>query len=510
MQIARRLAALALGLGLALGIVSSAQAQQATAPADPPTFTLWPKWGPYLDVGGLIGTQRNIGGADLFIPVWQNESAMLFGDFRVRADDQTAVEGNFGAGFRHMLGGGWTPGIYGYYDHRKASTGTLFDQLTFGAELLGTNFDFRANYYAPVGQTQQLQATISMGPPTAQVVGSSLLVTEPGTLATYAYALRGFDAEAGVRIPITSAESPYVTRFYAGAYRFDEPTGVVPVVAGPRLRLEFTDYDFHMWAGSRFTAEVEWQTDQVRGSQFFGGLRLRIPLQAAPSRALAMQERRMTDPIVRDVDIVAQSATIQQTPTIVEPATSTASGLAITGISSASTSGAALPGAVAAAGANSFVALQGNFTTNPNGTGVVTLNPGQTLMGGGAVALRTASGRTVTAMLPGASITGNVSAANHTVVMANNSTLTGLTINNTSAGANAQAVLASGVTGVTISNNVINVTDVGGFGTAHGIDVVTGANAMVTGNTVTSPPVAPYSRWASRSMARRRRSATMS
>lgn len=178
-------------------------------------------------------------------------------------------------------------------------------------------------------------------------------MTEPGILATYAYALRSFDAEAGARIPITSAESPYVTRFYAGAYRFDEPTGAVPVGAGPRLRLEFTDYDFHMWAGSRFIAEVEWQTDSVRGSQFFGGLRLRIPLQAEPSRAMVMQERRMTDPIVRDVDIVAQSATVQQTPAVTEMATATASGQAITGISSASTSGAALPGAVAAAGANS-------------------------------------------------------------------------------------------------------------------------------------------------------------
>jgi hypothetical protein len=71
--------------------------------------------------------------------------------------------------------------------------------------------------------------------------------------------------------------------------------------------------------------------------------------------------------------------------------------------------------------------------------------------------------------------------------MANNSTLTGLTINNTDAtGANALAVRANGVSGARIVNNTINATE-NGAGTAHGIDVLGGSsNITVNGNTITA------------------------
>src|SRR5262249_54313778 len=81
--------------------------------------------------------------------------------------------------------------------------------------------------------------------------------------------------------------------------------------------------------------------------------------------------------------------------------------------------------------------------------------------------------------------TVNVSGANYSVVMANNSTLSGLTINNTNnnGGQNAQAVLVNGVTGVTITNNTINAT-MNNTGTAHGVDVIGGRRALISGNTI--------------------------
>ena len=409
---------------------------------------------------------------------------MLFGDVRFKMDDQNSHEGNFGLGVRRMMADGWNAGLYGFFDRRHSPIDNMFNQLTFGAEMLGTNFDFRANTYWPVGSTVQAAGQPTQGASTAAVSGGALQVTTPAMLQRFEYALRGFDAEAGVRIPVLPAEGPYQLRFYAGGFRFDEPTGVAAVVAGPRLRLEFTDYDVPgLWNGTRFTVGAEWQTDEVRGSQFFAGLRLRVPLQAEPSRATrTLQERRMTDTIVRDVDIVANAQTVQIAPSITETATTTAGGQTITGISGATTTGAALPGAVAAAGSNSFVVLQGTFGT---GSTTVVMQGGQTLMGGGSVSVRTASGRIVTATLPGATISGTGTGAAGVVQVTDGTTLSGMTIiGASSSGAGVFGVrMNDTATGATIANNTITVMQTGANG-AVGLLLGINNTATVSGNII--------------------------
>ena len=441
------------------------------------------KWGAFLDIEGKVGTKRNLGEATLFVPLWQDDSTMLFGDVRFKMDDQNSHEGNFGLGVRRMMADGWNAGLYGFYDRRHSPNDNMFNQLTFGAEVLGTNFDFRANTYWPVGSTVQAVGQPIQGPTTAAVSGGTLQVTTPAMLQRFEYALRGFDAEAGVRVPILPAESPYQLRFYAGGFRFDEPTGVASVVAGPRLRLEFTDYDVPgLWNGTRFTVGAEWQTDEVRGSQFFAGLRLRVPLQAEPDRATrTLQERRMTDPIVRDVDIVANTQTIQLAPAITEQAFTTTGGT-ITAISSATTSGTALPGAVAAAGLNSFVVLQGTFNT---GATTVVMQGGQTLMGGGSLSVSTASGRIVTAMLPGATISS--SGASSVVQVTDNTTLSGMTIvNASSSGAGIRGVLMNDTaSGATVVNNTITVMQTGANAAAGLVFGSNNTNVTASGNTLT-------------------------
>lgn len=441
------------------------------------------KWGAFLDIEGKVGTKRKLGEATLFVPLWQDESTMLFGDVRFKMDDQNSHEGNFGLGVRRMMADGWNAGLYGFFDRRHSPNDNMFNQLTFGAEVLGTNFDFRANTYWPVGNTVQAVGQPTQGPTTAAVSGGTLQVTTPAMLQRFEYALRGFDAEAGVRVPILPSESPYQLRFYAGGFRFDEPTGVAAVVAGPRLRLEFTDYDVPgLWNGTRFTVGAEWQTDEVRGSQFFAGLRLRVPLQAEPDRATrTLQERRMTDPIVRDVDIVANSQTVQTTPAFTEQAVS-ANGRTITAISSATTTGAALPAAVTAAGTNSFVVLQGTFDT---GSTTVTMRNGQTLLGSGSVSVTTASGRVVTAALPGATISGT--GARGVVLVTSNTTLSGMTIiGAANSGGTVYGVgTSSTITNATITNNTITATQTGAGG-ALGLLFGANDNATVSGNTITA------------------------
>ena len=185
---------------------------------------------------------------------------MIFGDLRFKADDQSSWEGNFGLGYRRMLGDGWNIGSYGFFDHRHSSNGNYFDQFTLGVELLGTNFDLRANSYWPVGNVQQQVAGSQFTPLSSAVIqGNALLVTSPGLMASMEYALRGFDVEAGVRVPVTPVTSPLQFRVYAGGFRFDEASGTAPIVSGPRLRLEFTAYQIpELWGGTRLTGGVEW------------------------------------------------------------------------------------------------------------------------------------------------------------------------------------------------------------------------------------------------------------
>lgn len=446
-------------------------------------FSVDAKWAPFLDVSGSVGTKRSIGQLDLFVPFAQDERTLLFGDARFSADDQESREGNLGLGVRHMLPGGWNLGGYGYFDRRRSPNYNFFNQLTFGAEMLGTNFDLRANTYWPIGQTS-VSTTTGGGPATAVVSGSALSVTIPGNTTSTEYAMTGFDAEAGVRVPIFDTTGPYDLRFYAGGYRFSD--GVTPVIAGPRLRLEFTNYRIpELWGGTRLMAGVEYQYDDVRGSQGFATLRLRVPLQAEARRgSLNYQERRMTDPIVRDVDIVSQMQTIV-TPTVTEAATTTASGQSITGISSATTTGAALPGAVTAAGANSVVVLQGTFNT---GTSNVQTQQNQTLMGAGQLAVRTASGRTVTASLPGATIAATNAIGNGgAVTLQSGASLIGMTVSNAFSGGNGGSAvrMADGAGNLTIRNNTLIVTQ-SGANAALGLSGGTGqSNTVISGNTIT-------------------------
>lgn len=476
---AGRSAAVLLAAACVVSASLPAVAQDKPAAADPA-----PKWGVFLDLEGKVGTKRSLGEADLFVPLLQDERTMLFGDVRFRFDDQSSYEGNFGLGVRRMLEGGWNVGTYGYYDRRRSPNANFFNQLTFGAEMLGTNFDLRANSYWPIGTTQQQVGSAVTGPSTATVlVGGGLEVFTPATMANIEYAMQGFDAEAGVRIPITPAESPYNLRFYAGGFRFDTPTGATPVVAGPRLRLEFTDYAVPgLWGGTRFTVGAEWQTDDVRGSQFFAGLRLRVPLQAEPRRAsFTMQERRMTDPIVRDVDIVSQVQAVQLAPAVTELATQTVNGQTITGITSANTTGAALPGAITAAGTNSFVVLAGTFNT----TTTTSMPGGQTLIGGGPIALRTASGRVVTANLAGATIAGtNVSPS--ALQLNSNATVVGLTVSNAYSGGTggSAAIMAGGAGNLTIVNNTFIATQSGTNGALALSSGGANANTLISGNTL--------------------------
>jgi hypothetical protein len=427
------------------------------------------KWGPHVDVEAKPGSKRSLAEADLFLPLSQDAGTLWFANLRTRFDNRDGYEGNLGLGVRRMLESGWNLGAYAYADRRRSELGNTFDQATFGLEALGRDFELRGNVYAPLGSRARDIGTIS----TASISGASVQVS---TAFREERALKGYDAEAGWRLPVWDAEAHRQLRIYLGGYRFAD-AGIS--VNGPRARVEFAVQDLPWFDGrSSLFVGAETQHDSARGTNNFAYVRLRIPLgkSGGASPRLTAQERRMTAPVVRDIDIVTQAHT---RATLNETASATANGQPLTVIDGGSTTGAALPGAVAAAGANSTVLLTGTFNT----TASTTLQAGQTVIGAGNLTVRTPSGQVANLATPGATINGVVSSASGTVTMGVGSTLTGMTITNFGTAGN-PATGVRGATNSVIEGNTIS-TSASGLTGSQGILLPSGStNLTVRGNTI--------------------------
>jgi len=469
---------------LALSLLASSAAWAQATPDKPVA-----KWAPSLDFEAKPGNKRQLGEADAFVPLWQDSTTLMFGSLRGRIDTDDNREGNIGLGARHMLGAGWNIGGYAYYDRRRTEDDNHFNQATLGVEALGiplpgTELDLRANAYLPFGSTIRGTGVSGGGPSTASIVGTTVQVASPGVELHEERALKGFDAEIGLRVPVWSLTDDKALRVYAGGYRFD--SSATESVAGPRLRAEMVMYRVPgLWDGARLTFGAEYQHDDLRGHQGFGLARLRIPLQffgtEAPSR-LTAQERRMTDPIVRDVDIVS-AGTVRSTPTVVETATRTSAGQALAVVDGAQTAASALPTAVANAGASSVVLLTGSFSGVTSTA--ITLSAGQTLMGEGTLDVVTPSGRGATLNTPRVSLSTSLGTG-AAVVMANDTTLRGLTILGSTFAGDAAAVRVSGASNVTIVNNTLTGNAQGGGFASRGVLVDGNAtNVQIRDNTIT-------------------------
>lgn len=428
------------------------------------------KWQAHIDFEGKPGTKRNLGEADLFLPLAQDARTLLFGNVRTRFDGDGGREGNFGLGVRHMLDQGWNLGLYSYFDRRRSDYGNYFSQVTVGGEALSLDWDLRVNGYLPVGQRSHQVDSLN----TATVSGTSVIFRGGEERS-----LGGFDAEAGWRIPLFDAEGDKHLRIYGGGYRF--AAAEAPTVQGPRGRIDLTfDGIPYLWEGARLSLGAEIQHDDPRGAQGFGSIRLRIPLSvfsgAAP-RTLTAMEQRMADPIVRDIDIVAQAGAFGPA----ETATQLGSGAAFTLLDGASTTN--LPGTVAVAAANTTFVMSGTFNT----TALTQLQSGQS-MKAGSITVRSPSGRTAT-LTTTATISGS-DAVQNVIQLAGNNTLSGLTITGTDTGGGVTGVLLNNTAGnINILNNTIRVTQTG-TNAANGISVTNNSTVVISGNVITVTSIA--------------------
>ena len=103
--------------GLAAASMTSAAfaADAGATPASPPADP--PKWAPYAEVGGGVGSGFTVGKVDFFEPVWQNLDSMLYARAGVQLQTQDDKIWNFGLGYRTKINPDWILGVYaGFFD----------------------------------------------------------------------------------------------------------------------------------------------------------------------------------------------------------------------------------------------------------------------------------------------------------------------------------------------------------------------------------------------------------
>src|SRR5215468_1070449 len=84
------------------------------------------KWSPYLEAGGMVGINaHSFGDADIFLPLWQDQTSLFFGNLHGQFSAAPTQEGNFGLGYRTQLNTDWILGGYGFIDIQNSQYDNL-------------------------------------------------------------------------------------------------------------------------------------------------------------------------------------------------------------------------------------------------------------------------------------------------------------------------------------------------------------------------------------------------
>ncbi|MBT4879762.1 MAG: hypothetical protein HON43_02155 [Alphaproteobacteria bacterium] len=250
-----------------------------------------PKWAAQSFLDLKAGSQRNIGQIGLMGPVFQNDRSMLFADFRFMKDSRNNAEGNYGLGYRRIVGE-WVYGGYGFFDHRETRFNNIFNQVTVGAEALSTTWEARANVYLPVSSKKLIRVEKPVPTGRDRFEGGTVLHEENLQMEKVDIPMGGLDLELGYQVLKG-------LRVYGAAYYF-RASGA-PTIRGGRIRVT---YDINKY----LALEGQAQRDNIRKNTYFAGVRLTVPLyDVDKAHKLTDVEKLMLRPVVRDIDIVEQA-----------------------------------------------------------------------------------------------------------------------------------------------------------------------------------------------------------
>jgi hypothetical protein len=263
----------------------------------------------HIESENKLGNKRNIGSAKLLIPFIQDRQGerLIFFDLRGRLDNIGSTKYNLAIGYRNLFNHTlaleqkqWILGVYIFLDRFKSKYNNIFSQLTLGAEALSNDYDFRVNIYLP----QNKEVAIANLSYQREFLNSNLNITEVKEAP-----LKGSDIEFGYRLPVDFAEA----KLFIGGYYFSNKN--YKAISGPRLRgeLSFNNHNlFFLPENMQLSVGSEYQYDQTRKEQFSGLFKVSYRFGDVKSYSKLKESQndlknRMTDFLIRDVDIVTSN-----------------------------------------------------------------------------------------------------------------------------------------------------------------------------------------------------------
>ncbi|MCP4308915.1 MAG: hypothetical protein GY788_29400, partial [bacterium] len=127
-----------------------------------------------------------------------------------------------------------------------------------------------------------------------------------GLLSYNEQALTGVEGEIGWKLPIFTSDPDFEVRIFGGGFYYPNSNPGGEDIAGPRGRIEARIYDLNFLTdGSRLVLGGEVRNDDVRGTEGFGSVIVRVPLSIFGGGApkLTGLDRRMVDRIEREMII---------------------------------------------------------------------------------------------------------------------------------------------------------------------------------------------------------------
>ncbi len=286
---------------------------------------------------------------DFIQPAYDQGGTFSFVNPRFSITDGDENEFNLGAGVRHKLHDrDVILGANAYVDSRNSPNGNRFSQLGAGLEFLSRWVDARVNFYDPLTDDRKIAESMTRDIDTAVMTDVdkstktdvstttdvSTVPTRGGTLTNtttttttikttttktttattttttdryferFEAALRGYDAEIGVKLPL--AETAPEVRVFVGHYDFESRYG--EDIEGAKGRLEVR-------AGPYLTFDAEvFENDKLNDTDFFVGARLQVPFEGSnpfsglgqlfkQREARPFVDRMYTDMVMRDVHV---------------------------------------------------------------------------------------------------------------------------------------------------------------------------------------------------------------